>query len=201
MSGERGRRTGVLVDWRDQRGFGFIAPDDGGPKVFVHVSAFPSGRRPTAGRRVTYTVATDRNGRPAGEDVTYVGRGPAPSVATGLGAALVVAVAYLTLVTGLVVADRLAPWVLGVVAVFSLLTYGTYVADKRAAQAGRWRVDESTLHVLAVAGGWPGALVARHHVRHKTRKQPFRTIFWTTVLVNVAVTGILAARGSLPTSW
>ena len=201
MSGERGRRAGVLVDWRDERGFGFIAPDGGGPKVFVHVSAFPSGRRPTAGRHVTYVLATDRNGRPAAQDVTYVGRGPAPSVASGSGPALVVALAYLALVAGLVVEDRLAPWVLGVVAALSVITYGTYVADKKAAQAGRWRVDESTLHVLAVAGGWPGALVARHHVRHKTRKQPFRTIFWMTVLVNVAVIGVLAARGSLPTSW
>lgn len=192
MSGERGRRAGVLVDWRDQRGFGFIEPDGGGTKVFVHVSAFPSGRRPTAGRRVTYVVAPDRGGRVAARDVAYVGRGPAPSAASGVVPALAVAVAYLAGVTGMVAADRLAPWVPLVLAALGVATYATYVADKRAAQAGRWRVSESTLHLLAVAGGWPGALVARHHVRHKTRKQPFRTIFWSTVVVNVAVVVILA---------
>jgi cold shock CspA family protein len=40
------------------------------------------------------------------------------------------------------------------------------------------------LHALAFAGGWPGALVARHTMRHKTIKQPFRTMFWATVLLN-----------------
>lgn len=111
------------------------------------------------------------------------------------------AAAYVALVAVLVVADRLAPWVLGVLVGLSVVTGATYVADKRAAQAGRWRVQESTLHVLDVAGGWPGALVARHLVRHKTRKQPFRSVFWLTVVVNVAAVATLAARGSLPTSW
>jgi uncharacterized membrane protein YsdA (DUF1294 family) len=32
--------------------------------------------------------------------------------------------------------------------------------------------------------GWPGALAARRVFRHKTTKQPFRTIFWGTVIAN-----------------
>lgn len=41
--------------------------------------------------------------------------------------------------------------------------------------------------MLAVLGGWPGALAAQQALRHKTRKQPFRTVFWLTVVVNCAV--------------
>ena len=37
---------------------------------------------------------------------------------------------------------------------------------------------------IDLMGGWPGALVARRVFRHKTSKQPFRTIFWATVIVN-----------------
>ena len=59
-----------------------------------------------------------------------------------------------------------------------------YGADKSAAEQGRWRTSESTLHTIALAGGWPGALVARRVFRHKTTKQPFRTIFWVTVIAN-----------------
>jgi uncharacterized membrane protein YsdA (DUF1294 family) len=33
-------------------------------------------------------------------------------------------------------------------------------------------------------GGRPGALVARQAFRHKTTKQPFRTIFWVTVIAS-----------------
>ncbi|MFN3339314.1 MAG: cold-shock protein, partial [Dietzia sp.] len=40
------RRQGVLEDWNDSRGFGFITPSSGGARVFAHVSAFPRGRRP-----------------------------------------------------------------------------------------------------------------------------------------------------------
>lgn len=70
-----------------------------------------------------------------------------------------------------------------VLSVASLILYGV---DKAAAEHGRWRVPEMTLHLVSVAGGWPGALVAQRLFRHKTRKQPFRTVFWCTVVVNCA---------------
>jgi uncharacterized membrane protein YsdA (DUF1294 family) len=40
--------------------------------------------------------------------------------------------------------------------------------------------------MLALAGGWPGALVAQTLLRHKSRKQPFRSVFRATVLLNCA---------------
>lgn len=71
----------------------------------------------------------------------------------------------------------------------SLLTLATYAFDKWAAIKGWSRVREDTLHAMALLGGWPGAWAAQRLVRHKTRKQPFRSVFWITVLVNM--TGLL----------
>ena len=68
--------------------------------------------------------------------------------------------------------------------VFSLITYGLYAKDKAAAQKNEWRVSERTLHLVALLGGWPGALFAQSRLRHKTRKTRFRVVFWLTVLIN-----------------
>ena len=56
--------TGTLRSWNDDRGFGFIAPTQGGPEVFVHVSAFPrDGSRPVLGEKLTYELDQGRDGK------------------------------------------------------------------------------------------------------------------------------------------
>lgn len=64
----------------------------------------------------------------------------------------------------------------------SLFTYGLYWHDKRRAQSEGWRVPESTLHVLAMAGGWPGAYFAQRQLRHKTAKKWFQVVFWAIIV-------------------
>jgi uncharacterized membrane protein YsdA (DUF1294 family) len=70
--------------------------------------------------------------------------------------------------------------------VMSVATFVVYGRDKAAAAEGRRRTPEATLHLLSLVGGWPGALAGQRAFHHKTRKQPFRTIFWCTVAVNCA---------------
>lgn len=62
-----------------------------------------------------------------------------------------------------------------------------YAWDKSAAKNDRWRTKESTLHLYAVLGGWPGAVLGQRFWRHKTQKVSFRRVFWLTVLANLAV--------------
>jgi uncharacterized membrane protein YsdA (DUF1294 family) len=69
----------------------------------------------------------------------------------------------------------------------SLVTFCIYYFDKFASLNGRWRVPENSLHLLAVFGGWPGAMLGQRILRHKTVKQPFRRIFWLTVMINCVV--------------
>ena len=58
------RIEGALARWNDDRGFGFITPTQGGPDVFVHISAFPKdGRRPTIGERLTFEIELGREGK------------------------------------------------------------------------------------------------------------------------------------------
>ncbi|MNP99281.1 hypothetical protein D3C85_119070 [compost metagenome] len=68
----------------------------------------------------------------------------------------------------------------------SVLTFAAYAFDKAAARAGRRRISERALHLLSLAGGWPGALLGQQWLRHKSVKADFRAVFWLTVLLNIA---------------
>ncbi|AEQ96839.1 integral membrane protein [Xanthomonas oryzae pv. oryzicola BLS256] len=68
----------------------------------------------------------------------------------------------------------------------SLVTLLIYAMDKSAAQRNQWRTPEASLHLLALIGGWPGALLAQEIFRHKCSKAAFQMTFWITVALNVS---------------
>lgn len=73
----------------------------------------------------------------------------------------------------------------------SVVTWLIYGADKYAARKSWQRVPEKTLLLFGLVGGWPGGLIAQQLFRHKTQKQPFKTWFMLSVVVNVlAVAGL-----------
>jgi len=93
--------------------------------------------------------------------------------------------------TGLAIAAAFGviPWMaLAVYAAVSLLTFTIYGWDKSSAKRGRWRTPEKTLHLLSLAGGWPGALAGQQFFRHKTSKKVFQVVFWLTVFINTGFT-------------
>lgn len=71
--------------------------------------------------------------------------------------------------------------------VMSVVAFVAYGIDKRAARNGGRRISEATLLMMGLLGGWPGALLAQRRFRHKTKKQPFRTLFWLSVVANTAL--------------
>lgn len=145
-----GRHQGVLVDWNDARGFGFITPSAGGPRVFVHVSAFPRGQRPVSGCEVTYAELRDDRNRARASEVRYLVAPPAARAsASGVPLALATATLFFTLLVGLVVLDELPVVLLASYGLFSGIAFLLYRADKSAAEQGRWRTPESALHTIA----------------------------------------------------
>lgn len=81
---------GTLIEWNDDRGFGFIQPAEGGERVFCHISAFRErDRRPTRGQILVYELMRDERGRPRAQQVRYPGprRVPRRSRSRHLGSA------------------------------------------------------------------------------------------------------------------
>jgi len=181
------RQQGRIDTWLDGRGFGFITPDQGNQRLFVHIKSFPrGGRRPVVAAAVSYLVRRDGQGRLQATNVAFTDASMA--VSTSLDQLTAVAVAaFAILGVGFATAlGRLPGWVMLLYAGASLLTFLVYALDKSAAHRGRWRISEQTLHALSLAGGWPGALIAQRWLRHKSKKAAFQTTFWVTVVVNVA---------------
>lgn len=58
------RFEGTLQDWNYERGFGAIAPAQGGQALFVHASAFPAdGVAPVLGEALSFEMAVDAKGQ------------------------------------------------------------------------------------------------------------------------------------------
>lgn len=77
------------------------------------------------------------------------------------------------------------PWPICVYLLMSGVTCALYLADKRRATRGAWRVRERTLHLCELFGGWPGALIAQQVFRHKRRKADYLAVFWGIVLLHL----------------
>ena len=183
------RQQGKIRSWNDEKGFGFIVPNQGGKDVFMHISAFGNrGRRPEVGQIVIYALVTDEQGRPRASKATLPGDRLRAQKKKGGGAgAFIVAGAFLALVVLSVFSGKIPTMILWLYLGVSLIAYLVYAFDKEAAKDGAWRTPESTLHWLAVAGGWPGALIAQQVLRHKSKKKSVHAAFWVTVFLNVGV--------------
>lgn len=191
------RKTGRLIQWDDAKGYGFIAPEGGGAKLFVHVKAFGlRPRRPFVGERLSYAVGTDKQGKPRALQVQSLEprpprEAPAPRAAKPRGAPgsgglwLIPAFALLVLACHLLWPLPAALW--GFYVAMSMASFIVYWGDKRAAVKGGWRVAEGTLQGLALACGWPGALLAQQILGHKRSKTGFMRWFWFCVALNILV--------------
>ena len=191
--------TGKIVRWEEERGFGFIAPDDGGEQVFVHLNQIARRRTPSVGDEMSFRVGCDQQGRPCAASASRY-RAPRPrSMSNGSVAFLwnYVALAFLMVLVFAVLFGTLHVAVLGAYVALSVVTFVVYAMDKRAAQRGTWRVPEAKLHLWSLVGGWPGAVLAQQLLRHKSSKEEFRAVFRVTVGVNCALLVWLAWCGGV----
>ncbi|MDW6004209.1 DUF1294 domain-containing protein [Vibrio mangrovi] len=172
---------GKIVKWNDSKGYGFISALNSELRVFVHISSFRSvSQRPKLNDQVTFEVTKDKQGRINATDVRFDGIDKLPVTVLFGTTFLVFVCASVVVLNG--------QWIfVPLYFSLSLFTYLMYAWDKQAAQTGGWRTSENVLHMLSLIGGWPGALLAQNQLRHKSQKQPFKSILWVTIFLNIGL--------------
>lgn len=79
------------------------------------------------------------------------------------------------------------PWALSWLGSVNVHAFAYYGVDKRLAREGMRRIPEKVLHALAAAGGSLGAFLGMRFFRHKTIKGEFRFVFWSIILLQLAL--------------
>lgn len=207
------RQQGTIKKWQDDKGFGFIETE-AGADLFFHISEFKAQRRPDIGEQVVFTVAQDNQGRLQAMQVQELAfvqqkiaqknqqirkrnqkRSLQADFKAGQKKRLFIGLAFYGVLALLAVMNKLEWLIVGWYVVIGVVTYLIYAKDKAAAQNGAWRTPESTLHLLSIAGGWVGAMVAQTYLRHKSQKAEFRLMYYLTVVINMA--GLLFLLGGV----
>ncbi|ABM04557.1 hypothetical protein DUF1294 [Psychromonas ingrahamii 37] len=183
---------GKVTNWNDDKGFGFVDPNGGGNRAFIHIKAFTSGSlRPVNGDIIIYELVRDQNNRYQADKIKFAGDNKNANKTrqskSGHFFGTFLTMIFCVALAGAVFTGKLISVVAGIYLLMSFVAFIAYAIDKSAAQKGRWRTKESTLHLYSLLGGWPGAFFAQKILGHKLKKDKFKTLYWVTVMVNISV--------------
>lgn len=193
---------GVLVQWNDERGFGFLEPVQGGQQIFAHIKSFNTSGRPKLNQRYVFGVETNHQGKKRAfnvrpcqstnkKNLNRPNKTDGDSPAQWGTATLFVIPLFLVVYVLCASLFKVPRYTFAVYVASSFVLFMMYVIDKNAAKSNKRRIPESNLHVIALLSGWPGALIAQQVLRHKSVKAEFRQVFWATVILNlIAFVGI-----------
>jgi len=176
---------GKLTSWNSEKGFGFIKPTLDGKDIFVHIRDLRcKSEAPVIGDTIFYNLKQGTDGKSRAYNAYVNGvksTRPKAYASPGILGLLITAIPFL--LSLYIIKTTYYP--LALYSVASLVCFFSYLSDKRKATSGSWRIPESTLHLLELIGGWPGALIGQQTLRHKTRKLSFQLTFWTIVLLHL----------------
>ncbi len=199
--------TGNIKSYNDEKGFGFIETDDNN-SLFFHISEYRPPRKPLINERVVFQLGTDNQGRTQAKQVQseeFIKQKQAEyqqrqqrreqrqaqqeSFQQGQRFKLIIACVFYLLLIALAVWQYLSWFLVIWYMLIASITFILYAKDKNSAEKGKWRTPESTLHILALVGGWVGAMLAQTYLRHKSQKAEFRIVYYFTVIINLILLG------------
>jgi uncharacterized membrane protein YsdA (DUF1294 family)/cold shock CspA family protein len=189
---------GRVSQWDAAKGLGFVLSDKGGERLLLRradLSGRLRNREPQPGEAVRFEPGGAPGQRralqvhslapapvPAGQSA------PPPRPSSGAGSNRLLVIPAFALLLGALHLNtplpRPVPLLYGALSMALFIIYGL---DKWAARKGSARVAETSLHLVALLGGWPGALLGQQIFRHKTGKPLFLRLTWAMVALNLSL--------------
>lgn len=211
------KSKGKIIKWDDDRGFGFILPDDSNKHIFVHIKSFKNQNpRPSLNEQVTYNILQNNDGKQSAVSVIRatdnlkkfqqnnikeknlslrsISNKNNSGFKVDYKSTYKISIFYILFVLIFLafllysfISGKLPLTIIIVYGIMSLITYLIYSEDKSKAITEDFRIQEKTLHILSLIGGWMGAIIAQQRFRHKTKKSSFQRVFWISVFFNVLI--------------
>jgi len=197
---------GIIKSWKVDKGYGFIQPSGGGKDIFIHIRDLKhSNYLPQQGDSVCYQVVAENNGKLRaygafikGQEISQLYRKKSfkknqtqeqkTRREYRLGMLPILVIATIPFVfSSLLIKEQHNFIPFFTYLLMSLATFIVYAYDKTKAHKNEWRVSEQKLQLLALLGGWPGALITQRVIRHKNKKTSFQVIFWIIVIIHIAI--------------
>lgn len=208
-------RSGTITQWYDDKGYGFIDADPQRIFFHISALSDLS-IRPKVGMQVIFQAEVDKKGRLNANYVALhthevnshgissqkttkqkvANQGKKGKIKSkkyhkkqqggrSLWVIWLTGVYFIFVLTSMLLSYAPIEIVVGYLAL-SAITFLLFAYDKRAAQLGNRRTPERDLLLFSLLGGWSGALIAQQYLRHKSQKQPFKSLLFCTVVVNIA---------------
>ncbi|MCL9780843.1 cold shock and DUF1294 domain-containing protein [Vibrio sp. S4M6] len=171
--------TGIVTEWNENKGYGYISVNNQPIKIFFHISDF-SGHslRPQVSEHVIFSLTKDNSGNLRAVDIKR------PIV---FNFSIALAIWFATMVVGSIYLLNYPIIVIDYLLLISGFTYVLYAFDKSLSSSDNWQVPELVFHVFTLAGGWPGAVLAQSFLRHRPLSLSYLPTFWFTVIANVTL--------------
>ncbi len=180
-----------VVEWFDDKGYGFARQRGGAERIFVHAKSLDKGiSRLKKGQHLELEVISGRNGKPAAQNVKIL---DAKQLAQKLPLHLATAAILLIMVQLAIVLGNVSVTLLAIYAIMGLLSLYLYRHDKQAALFGWWRIREWQLLGVDLLGGIVGGLLAQHRYRHKMSKPSFQARTFLIVAFHAFLLGLIGA--------
>ena len=192
---------GIIKTWKQDKGFGFIQSAASEKDIFIHIRDLKHvGYEPKMGESIDFKLMSDKAGKIRAYDAYISGqeivhktvKRPVYAKSAGkpkkkLGVLFILIALIPFVFSVLLIKEQRIVAPLFAYLIMSLVTFLAYAIDKTKAHKNQWRTQESTLHLLELVGGWPGALISQKVIRHKNKKFSFQVVFWFIVVLHLAI--------------